>query len=626
MLRSKDNDLLLSREFLSIKNTPFKLMLHNSLNLDKVACKNLTEYIQNKYLTDEEALDIIYATHSEHITSDETLHGIALYLRGLVHHYGTKTNQYIDYTTAINFYDQARACNNVDAANNLALMYCDGLGCTASYPKAIELLEIAVSLNHTPAMINLARLYTIGIDGVKQYGKAITLLEKAISLDDSEAMCHRARMHLREQGEDANILSAIRLLNNAMQLGNVKAFNILAMHYYESKHYDDKHFQAAHDLLQKAMGMGDEKYAPYHLAQFYLNPKWDRVDISFASSLLERSIRANNPFALIQRGDLHLLSAKELDGKVERNKHYLMAVKLYQDALHINNNLWEQCKDSCSELMIQTKDFDVCYRLFLMQTMFGAPIKSMKTFLQNNLDLMISTILIDDSLLFERKHDLIQRLSSECENGFSQNAYDLIGEFYLKHVHAQATNILSMRKHLLDLLAFVPAQSKSFDEALQLRSKIENKRLFKLDTPDVSESDEEEELDSDDASDKIDVESVASMEKEAPKSPLQAKSMFADQQAIPLENLLADKYCQVSIPDYGCAKLKFQDLRCAKSFLEQLNKLNLPSLSGSKKSIGKDNSIMLRDEQFNEMIKKVFDIDNAYEGKLVVNCFSNSGQ
>ncbi|MGC1182387.1 tetratricopeptide repeat protein [Legionella sp.] len=154
----------------------------------------------------------------------------ALILRAYMHQFGQGGP--VNYTAAVDLYEQAIELGNSESMSNRACMHVFGQGGLVNYVAAIDLFEQAIELGHSTAMSNRASMHFFGQGGPVNYAAAIDLFERAIELDNSTAMNNRASMHMFGQGGPVNYAAAILLYDRAIKLGNTTAMNNRAyMHF-----------------------------------------------------------------------------------------------------------------------------------------------------------------------------------------------------------------------------------------------------------------------------------------------------------------------------------------------------------------------------------------------------------
>jgi TPR repeat protein len=166
-----------------------------------------------------------------------------------------------------------------------------------------------------------------GQDGEANLVEAIILYEQAIDLGNAGAMVNRARMHQLGQGGPFNFDEAIRLYDDAIERGNGAAMVNRA-----SMHQDGQggvvNFDAAIELYERAILLNHDN-ALLNRALMHQDGLGGEVDFDAAIGLYERAIEHGDADAMVNRG---LMYEYGQGGEVNLEK----ALMLFERSREIN--------------------------------------------------------------------------------------------------------------------------------------------------------------------------------------------------------------------------------------------------------------------------------------------------
>ncbi|WED42190.1 tetratricopeptide repeat protein [Legionella cardiaca] len=142
-----------------------------------------------------------------------------------------------------------------------------------------------------------------GIGGDTKYDEAIRLFNEAIELGNANAMNARGYMHLYGLGGEVDYLNAIKLLEKAIWLGNASAMNNRGYMHIEGLG-DRSNYPAAIKLLEKAIGLGNASAMTNRGYMYEVGLGGER-NYDEAIKLYDEAIELGSSFAIYNRIHMH---------------------------------------------------------------------------------------------------------------------------------------------------------------------------------------------------------------------------------------------------------------------------------------------------------------------------------
>ncbi|MCI0701156.1 MAG: serine/threonine-protein kinase [Planctomycetia bacterium] len=155
------------------------------------------------------------------IIADPRIQAEADFQRGRDYEIGRGVPQ--DFVKAREWYEKAAAQGNVNAQNNLGVLYARGEGVEQDYAKAREWYEKAAEQGHAPAQFNLGGLYAAGQGVPQDYVKAREWYEKAAEQNHASAQSNLGRLYKYGRGVEKNLDTALAWFRKAAANGNTRA-------------------------------------------------------------------------------------------------------------------------------------------------------------------------------------------------------------------------------------------------------------------------------------------------------------------------------------------------------------------------------------------------------------------
>ena len=125
------------------------------------------------------------------------------------------------------WFEFAAKRRNLDAINNLGVLYTDGLGVEKDLKKAFEYFNQAAAENDPVALDNLGNTYLLGLGIEKDYAKALELFSKSAEKGCVNALADLGFMYSQGFGVKQDYKKAVEFFRKAADKGN--AFGITAL-------------------------------------------------------------------------------------------------------------------------------------------------------------------------------------------------------------------------------------------------------------------------------------------------------------------------------------------------------------------------------------------------------------
>jgi TPR repeat protein len=160
-----------------------------------------------------------------------------------------------NFEAALRDYDKAAALGDVEAMNNLGVLYANGRGVVKDYAAARRWYEKSAEKGNASGMANLGWIYANGQGAPKSYAAAKQWYEKAAALGNAWSMTELGVMYHNGEGLPQNYAEAFRWYEKAAALGEPWAlFNLGVM--YEHGQGVGKSRSEAINWYQKAAARG----------------------------------------------------------------------------------------------------------------------------------------------------------------------------------------------------------------------------------------------------------------------------------------------------------------------------------------------------------------------------------
>jgi TPR repeat protein/serine/threonine protein kinase len=199
---------------------------------------------------------------------------------------------------------KAAAAGNINAMNNLGVLYQNGQGVAQSYDKAREWFQKAADAGNPDAMNNLAELYYYGRGVARDYTQARNWYEKAAAADNAYAMYSLGWMY--EKGSGVIIRDYTQARNwyqRAADAGNTDALYNLGV-LYQNGQGVAQNYDQAREWFQKAADAGNAD-AMNNLGELYSYARGVARDYIQARSWYQRAASAGSTKAMCNLGLLY---------------------------------------------------------------------------------------------------------------------------------------------------------------------------------------------------------------------------------------------------------------------------------------------------------------------------------
>jgi len=125
-----------------------------------------------------------------------------------------------------NYLRKLAEAGNIDAQNQLGLLYYEGKGVPQSYGQAKEWFEKAAEQGHAGAQVNLGTLYFLGHGVSESDQEALFWFRNAAARRDALAFAKLGRMYERGQGVSQDFIQAHMWYNLSAAHGEKRAAEI----------------------------------------------------------------------------------------------------------------------------------------------------------------------------------------------------------------------------------------------------------------------------------------------------------------------------------------------------------------------------------------------------------------
>jgi uncharacterized protein len=199
---------------------------------------------------------------------------------------------------------KAANAGNIDAMNNLAVIYQNGRGVAQSYDKAREWFQKAADAGDVDAMNSLGELYYYGRGVARDYTQARDWYEKAAAGDNANAMYSLGWMY--EKGSGAIIQDYTQARNwyqRAAAAGNTEAMYNLGV-LYQNGQGITQNYDQAREWLQKAADAGNAD-AMNNLGELYSYAQGVARDYTQARNWYQKAAAAGSTDAMCNLGALY---------------------------------------------------------------------------------------------------------------------------------------------------------------------------------------------------------------------------------------------------------------------------------------------------------------------------------
>jgi uncharacterized protein len=216
----------------------------------------------------------------------------------------TKTFYKSTFDASLPLVQKAATAGNVDAMNNLGLLYQNGQGVAQSYDKARVWFQKAADAGDADAMNNLGELYYYGLGVARNYTQARDWYEKAAAADNANAMYSLGWMY--EKGSGGIIRDYTQARNwyqGAAAAGNTEAmFNLGVL--YQNGRGVAQSYDKAREWFQKAADAGNAD-AMNKLGELYSYAQGVVRDYILARDWYQRAAAAGSTEAMCNLGVLY---------------------------------------------------------------------------------------------------------------------------------------------------------------------------------------------------------------------------------------------------------------------------------------------------------------------------------
>jgi TPR repeat protein/serine/threonine protein kinase len=216
----------------------------------------------------------------------------------------TKTPYKATFLASLPLVQKAAAAGNIDAMNNLAVLYQNGRGLAQSYDKAREWFQKAADAGDVDAMNSLGELYYYGRGVARDYTQARDWYEKAAAGDNANAMYSLGWMY--EKGSGVIIrdyTQARKWYERAAAAGNTEAnYNLGVL--YQNGQGVAQDYNKAREWLQKAADAGNAD-AMNNLGELYSYAQGVARDYTQARNWYQRAAAAGSTEAMCNIGVLY---------------------------------------------------------------------------------------------------------------------------------------------------------------------------------------------------------------------------------------------------------------------------------------------------------------------------------
>eukprot|EP00358_Blepharisma_japonicum_P004749 CAMPEP_0202941016 /NCGR_PEP_ID=MMETSP1395-20130829/1121_1 /ASSEMBLY_ACC=CAM_ASM_000871 /TAXON_ID=5961 /ORGANISM="Blepharisma japonicum, Strain Stock R1072" /LENGTH=565 /DNA_ID=CAMNT_0049635847 /DNA_START=218 /DNA_END=1913 /DNA_ORIENTATION=+ len=157
---------------------------------------------------------------------------------------------------AIHYYEKAAEQNNVQALENLGMVYSQGNKVKKDTQKAIEYLEKAISLGSSQALHTLGMMHLTGNGVEKDIQKALEYFESAAKLGNLDSLNSIGVLYMNGEGVKRDYLTAGQYFQAAASFGHAPALFNLGVMYFKGLGVQ-RNCQLALELFQKVREKGE---------------------------------------------------------------------------------------------------------------------------------------------------------------------------------------------------------------------------------------------------------------------------------------------------------------------------------------------------------------------------------
>ncbi len=181
--------------------------------------------------------------------------------------YRTGIGQSVNYSLAIEHFEEAAQQGHSRAQYGFGVMYYYGHGVNKDYKKAAEWFKEAAEQDNAAGQYALGIMYANGYSVPNDHNEAIRWYKKAAEQGHASAQCELGRRYMSRSEKDLE--NASKMCARAIERGDTSNATHLNRVYFDSKKRAEKDFGKAIKLFQKA---AQQSCAP---AQFYLGCMYD---------------------------------------------------------------------------------------------------------------------------------------------------------------------------------------------------------------------------------------------------------------------------------------------------------------------------------------------------------------
>lgn len=168
-------------------------------------------------------------------------------------------------TIATYWYLKAANNGNVEAMNNIASCYCNGVGVERNYLEAIKWYKCAAKKGSKKSCQELAHLYLYGFVGLSNVDEAIKWFERCAEEINKEDLYKIALSYLNGNGVAQNPKNGLLYLRRSAEKGHTDAQYRLGLMYENGNIVEQDHMQAK-SWFERAADQGHEQ-AKYHVSK-----------------------------------------------------------------------------------------------------------------------------------------------------------------------------------------------------------------------------------------------------------------------------------------------------------------------------------------------------------------------
>ncbi|MBN9298015.1 MAG: SEL1-like repeat protein [Filimonas sp.] len=174
------------------------------------------------------------------------------------------------YTKAMVYYKKAAALGNLDAQNNIGVLYENGQGVKQNYSEAAKWYQQAAGKGHVDAERNLGDLYMYGNGVTQNPAEAMKWYRKAAEQGDAAAQYHFGIGYTGTMNLPANDSTAMAWLNKSAEQNYTDAIIALAVQYEYGSATRQADYNKAISLFKRAAA-DSNAVAAYELGNIYAN-------------------------------------------------------------------------------------------------------------------------------------------------------------------------------------------------------------------------------------------------------------------------------------------------------------------------------------------------------------------